>query len=304
MIAIAESGSTKTEWVVLNQTGEKHCQFKTQGFNPDFHNSNFIHQTLNQSYDLFSIKEKINQVYFYGASCSSESLNKIVIDGLKPVFPNAKIEIDHDLTAAAYALYEGEPIITCILGTGSNSAYFDGEKIIEEVPALGFIIGDEAGGGYFGKRLIAEYFYKNLPKKIQEDFTKTFQLSWDDARKKIYGNIHANVYLASFMPFVAKYKDDKFIQGIIREGIAKFIQVHVCCFKQYGKCKVGFVGSIASIFQDIIAEELFNQGFEYGKIIKSPIDELVEYHKNYKNLIPSNHLKLNGSDKSSIKKAV
>lgn len=301
MIAIAESGSTKTEWVILNQNGEKVSQFKTQGFNPDFHSSDFIFTTLNQSYDLFSIKEKINQVYFYGASCSSESLNKIVTNGLQPVFPNARVEIDHDLKAAAYSLYDGEPLISCILGTGSNSAYFDGENIQEEVPALGFIIGDEAGGGYFGKRIIAEYFYNNLPKKIHDDFSKTFQLSWDDARKKIYGNIHANVYLASFMPFVAKHREDPFIEEIIREGIAKFIKVHVSCFKKYGKCKVGFVGSIASIFQNIIAEELFKQGFEYGKIIKSPIEELVEYHKKYKNLIPNNSLQISDQD---IKKAV
>jgi len=285
MIAIAESGSTKCEWVILSGHGQMVTSFKTQGFNPDFHDTNFVAKTLGDCQELSEVKKEVNQVYFYGASCSSPSLNKIISDGLAMVYTNADISVDHDLLAAAYSLYEGEPLITCILGTGSNSCYFDGEKVTERVPALGFVVGDEAGGGFYGKRLISEYFYKMLPGEIQDDFTKTYHLTWGEARTKIYGNIHANVYLASFMPFVAKHKDHPYMNAIIREGIARFIKVHVGCYSEFKNCKVGFVGSISFVLKDIIADELEKQGFEAGKIIKSPIQELVNYHRNYLNIL-------------------
>ena len=287
MIAIAESGSTKCEWVILNDEGLVESNFKTQGFNPDFHDTKFVADTLSECVDLYASKDKISSVYFYGASCSSPILNKRISDGLELIFRNAEIIVDHDLLAAAYSLYDGEPVISCIIGTGSNSCYFNGENLSEEVPALGFIIGDEAGGGFFGKKLIADYFYKRLPENIQKDFETTYQLTWGEVRGKIYGNIHANVYLASFMPFIAKHQQEKYVTDMMREGFAKFIEVHVNCFSNKATKQVGFVGSIAFIFKDILIEELKKQGFEAGKIIKSPINELVNYHRNYMNVIPA-----------------
>lgn len=285
MIAIAESGSTKCEWVILNDEGLVESNFKTQGFNPDFHDTKYVADTLSQCVDLFASKDNINKVYFYGASCSSLKLNEKIVGGLEQVFRNAEIIVDHDLLAAAYSLYEGVPLISCIIGTGSNSCYFDGENLTEEVPALGFIMGDEAGGGYFGKQLLSDFFYKKLPDNIQEDFEATYQLTWGEAREKIYGNIHANVYLASFMPFIAKHKQEQYIIDLMRNGFSKFIEIHVGCFANEGTTQVGFVGSIAFIFKDILIEELRKQGFEAGKIIKSPINELVNYHRNYMNIL-------------------
>ena len=137
MIAIAESGSTKCEWVILNDEGLVESNFKTQGFNPDFHNTEYVASTLSKCVDLFASKDKINNVYFYGASCSSAMLKLRIVEGLQQVFRNADIVVDHDLLAAAYSLYDGEPIINCIIGTGSNSCYFDGENLTEKIPALG-----------------------------------------------------------------------------------------------------------------------------------------------------------------------
>ena len=285
MIAIAESGSTKCEWVILNDEGLVESNFKTQGFNPDFHDTKFVAETLSDCVDLYASKDKINKVYFYGASCSSAKLNQRIIDGLEQIFRNADIVVDHDLLAAAYSLYEGDPLISCIIGTGSNSCYFDGEKLTEEVPALGFIMGDEAGGGYFGKQLLSDSFYNKLPKTIQDDFEATYQLTWGEAREKIYGNIHANVYLASFMPFIAKHKQEQYVIDLMRKGFARFIEIHVGCFANEETKQVGFVGSIAFIFKDILIEELIKQGFQAGKIIKSPINELVNYHRNYLNIL-------------------
>ncbi|MFT6165502.1 MAG: N-acetylglucosamine kinase-like BadF-type ATPase [Vicingaceae bacterium] len=285
MIAIAESGSTKCEWVILNDEGLVESNFKTQGFNPDFHSTEYVANTLSQCVDLFASKDKINNVYFYGASCSSPKLKKRIVDGLAQVFRNAEIVVDHDLLAAAYSLYEGEPLISCIIGTGSNSCYFDGENLTEKVPALGFVMGDEAGGGYFGKQLLSDFFYKRLPKSIQDDFEATYHLTWGEAREKIYGNIHANVYLASFMPFIAKHKQEKYIIDLLSHGFAKFIDIHVGCFSENKSKQVGFVGSLAFIFKDILIDELKKQGYKAGKIIKSPINELVNYHRNYLNIL-------------------
>ena len=285
MTAIAESGSTKCEWVILNDEGLVESNFKTQGFNPDFHSTEYVAETLSQCVDLFASKDKIQNVYFYGASCSSAKLKQRIVNGLIQVFRNAEIVVDHDLLAAAYSLYDDQPLISCIIGTGSNSCYFDGENLIEKIPALGFVMGDEAGGGYFGKQLLSDFFYKRLPQTIHEDFEATYQLTWGEAREKIYGNIHANVYLASFMPFIAKHKQEKYVIDLLSDGFAKFIKIHVGCFSEYKSKQVGFVGSLAFIFKDILIEELKKQGYKPGRIIKSPINELVNYHRNYLNIL-------------------
>lgn len=300
MIAIAESGSTKCEWIVLDKFGNVVESFRTQGFNPDFHSSKFVNETLNNCQEFTSLKTGITKVYFYGAGCSSKNLNDIILSGLQLVFTNATISVDHDLLAAACSLYKNEPIICGIIGTGSNSCFFDGENVFEEVPALGFVVGDEGGGGFFGKQLLADYFYKKLPNVIHTDFKKSFNdLSWSEARKNIYGNKHANVYCASFMPFIAKHKSEEYVKNIIRNGIAKFIDIHVKCFSNYNTNKVGFVGSIAYLFQDIVKEELEKQGFELSHIIRNPITELVEYHKTHKMKIAEKQIanqELNGAN--------
>ncbi len=283
MIAIAESGSTKTEWIILDEkSGEIIKSIRTAGFNPDFHSSEHITTTLNQSADISKIKEEVKTVYFYGAGCSNVILNAIVSDALELVFTKASITVDHDLLAAACSVYDGNEIICGILGTGSNSCYYDGQKIFEELPSLGFIAGDEGSGGSIGKRFLADYFYKKLPKEINDDFKSTYKLTWAMARKEIYGSNHPNVYCASFMPFIAKYKETDYVKGIIRAEMKMFIDAHVKCFVNYSSNKVGFVGSIAYYFQDILKEELEKESFEFVHVIKNPAMNLVDYHRKYK----------------------
>lgn len=289
MIVIAESGSTKCEWLFLNNNGIEIASIRTQGFNPYFHHSDLVTKTLYENPEFHSIKDQVCRVYFYGAGCSSNKLNKIIERGLQKVFTKAKIEIFHDLLAAAYSVYNGKPMISCILGTGSNSCYFNGKILKESVPALGFVLGDEAGGCYFGKQFLADYFYKALPQEIQEDFTSEYGLTWEKAAREIYGNVHANVYLASFMPFIAQYKDHPHVENMIRAGMAKFIGIHILGFPEAYNCEVGFVGSIASVFQDILIEEMDKKELALGSIIQSPIKELVNYHMKNLNLESSNN---------------
>ena len=278
MIVIAESGSTKCDWEILDSKGTKLYSDKTVGFNPYFHSEEFIGSELNKSNDLKTHRESVSRVFFYGAGCSSDYLNQTVINALSSFFPNAEVSVDHDLLAAAYSLYQGKPVISCIIGTGSNSCFFDGKKIEESVPALGFILGDEGSGSYFGKRLLADFFYKRLPSEMQYDFQKEFNLEWSEAVKMVYQNIHANVYLASFMRFMAKHKDNAYVIEMVREGMARFIDVHVTSFSRYHEYEVSFVGTISHVYRDILEEELYKRDCKLGQIVKNPIDQLVDYH--------------------------
>jgi glucosamine kinase len=285
MIAIAESGSTKCDWVILDQQGRIAQEFKTQGFNPYFHSSDFVRDTLMHCTDLAPMRENITHLYFYGAGCSSTDLNAIIHSGLSQVFSKALISVEHDLVASAYSLYQGEPIIACIIGTGSNSCFFDGQKVHEYVPALGFILGDEASGSYFGKRVLADFFYHRLPSEMHHDFKERFDLKWSETLGKVYSNVHANVYLASFMRFIADHRENAYVVEMVKEGMARFIDIHVTHYPDYHRHKVGFVGSIAHLFTDILHEELAKRDCKPGLIIKHPVQQLVDYHLNYKNIL-------------------
>jgi len=282
MIAIAESGSTKCDWIVLNRKAEVCVKANTPGFNPYFHGEDFVVSSLQNCEELNEVKDQISTIFFYGAGCSSESLNLIIQEALEKYFVNANIRVDHDLVAAAYSLYEGDPVICCIVGTGSNSCFFDGEKVHELVPALGFILGDEASGSYFGKKILADYFYKRLPAEMQRDFEEKYKITWSQTVEKVYKNPHANVYLASFMPFIIAHKENPYVIEMVKDGMARFIDVHVANFSNYHQHKVGFVGTLAFLFGDILEEELIKRDCKLGRIIKNPADNLVQYHIDYK----------------------
>ena len=156
MILVVESGSTKSDWVLV-ENKIKIKRFKTMGFNPFFHNETIIYNAIKYNNDLCSISKKVNQVFFYGAGCSSQKMNNVVLSALNSLFPNASSTVDHDLKACALATYEGVPSISCILGTGSNSCFFDGKTIREEVPAIAYVLGDEGSGAFYGKQLLKDY---------------------------------------------------------------------------------------------------------------------------------------------------
>lgn len=279
MLAIAESGSTKCVWVILDKNYKEVHRVRTMGFNPDFHSSEDVYKELMSKKDEFTDFNEITQLYFYGAGCSSDRLKEQIRVGLSNVFTNANVVVDHDLTAAAFSLYEGNPIVACILGTGSNSCFFDGQKVSDKVPALGFLLGDEGGGGYFGKQLFRSYFYNLLTEEVAQDFWDSYHLKWEDVRKRLYQSDDANVYAASFMPFLAKHRNDPFIRNILVEGFQQFIDVHVKCFDLKENVSVNFVGSVAHYFKDIVEEVLTKDGIKMGRVIQSPIDHLVQYHQ-------------------------
>lgn len=282
MILIADSGSTKCDWILMDATGKRYDAFSSMGFNPYFHSADLIEKELGSHPNLITPSSSVDMVFFYGAGCSTERLNAIIEDGLSRVFPKAKIYVDHDLVGAAYSTFTGEPAITCILGTGSNSCFFDGKAVSEEVPSLAYILGDESSGSYYGKRLLREYFYKKLPQEIHDAFHDEFNLSKDEFITRIYNKPNANVYLASFMKFIGKFKTHPHVQQWLRDGMREFIDIHVQCYPQYKDVPTHFVGSVAYHFQDTLAELCEQMGVNMGRVIKKPIDGLVDYHLHYR----------------------
>lgn len=276
MYIIVDSGSTKSDWVVLNDEGKTY--YSSMGFNPYFHNEEIIVNAIREVEDLYQLKDDVSVIYYYGAGCSSPKMNATVENALKQVFTNAKITVDHDLTACALATYDNKPAISCILGTGSNSCYFDGEKISEEVPALGYILGDEGSGSYFGKKLLAAYLYKKLPKHIEEDLISDPGITKAGIVENVYMKPHANVYIASFMKFVARHAKDEYIKEMVYNGFKEFISIHVCCYPNYREVEVNFIGSIAFVFRPELEKAAQEFGATIGKVIQKPIDGLVNYH--------------------------
>ncbi len=275
MLIVVESGSTKADWMLLKEGTE--ATTVTKGFNPYFHSKSDILQELESNEVLGSIKEDVEQLHFYGAGCSGPELNAIVEGGLAAFFPNAHITVDHDLSASAFACYNGEPEIACILGTGSNSCYFDGENVRKEVPSLGYVLGDEGSGSYFGKRMLADFLYNKLPQPMHDAFVD-LGLTKESILERVYKNPGANVFIASLMPVLINNKDLPYSQKLIRKGLQEFIDVHVKCFDEYRSCEVNFVGSIADLLREELEAVCEDNGVRVGRVIRRPLGRLVEYH--------------------------
>lgn len=276
MILIGTSGSTKCDWRLLKE-GEIHKSFSGKGINPFVHTEEEIVENIQHADEFSKYKDYIKVVYLYSAGCPSKALRLIVQKALSKVFPKAYHYVNHDIVAAALASYEGSPAITCILGTGSNSCYFDGDIVQQEVPALDFILGDEGAGSYYGKWLLKNYLYKKLPEELNEKFKQSYELDVSEIMDKIYLQTHANVYLASFMPFVQDNQEHPFILQKLKTGTDEFLQNYVTCYSQHKRIKTHFIGSIASNFEPIIRERAEKLSIQVGKIIKEPINGLVEY---------------------------
>ncbi len=278
MVIVVESGSTKSDWVVLS--GEKEFRYETIGLNPYFHDAEAVEQAILENVQLCAHASKIERIFFYGAGCSSDYLNAIIEEGIQRVFLDAKISVDHDLTACAYATFTGKPAISCILGTGSNSCYYDGNSVSEVVPALGYILGDEGSGSYFGKRVLTDFLYKRLPKEINDKLVAS-GFTKDHIIDRVYREPHANVFLASLMPLITEFKHLDYVKNIAIEGFQAFVNNHVLCFPNAKDVEVHFVGSVSHFYQDELRLVCENTGIKIGNIIRRPIDGLVHYHTSH-----------------------
>jgi N-acetylglucosamine kinase-like BadF-type ATPase len=275
MITIIESGSTKADWLIIDE--DKRFQHHTIGFNPFFHSSEFVKQNLEGDSFLSNWFSKSGEIHFYGAGCSSHELQETIKSGIKSVFKNSEVHVDHDLSAAGLSVYRGNDVIACILGTGSNSVFFDGKKLTEVVPALGYILGDEGSGSFFGKQLLSDFLYNKLPKPMVEEIIER-GLSKDAIFKNVYMEPNANVFLASLSPILINNKNLDYSQKLIQKGFDLFIENHVMCYPNYRDVEVSFVGSIAALLSDELSQACERKGLKLGQIIRRPIDALANYH--------------------------
>ncbi|MEM9822292.1 MAG: hypothetical protein AAF985_14510 [Bacteroidota bacterium] len=277
MIAIVDSGSTKADWRFVGPEGEQ-TSISTMGFNPFFHEPTQISSELLSAFPTELALEEVKSVHYYGAGCSDAYRCSIVAEGLKKVFPEANIIVEHDILASARATCGDHPGIACILGTGSNSCAYNGVSISDNVTNLGFLLGDEGSGTHLGKMLIRGYFYRELPEEIKAEFDATYSFSKRDFLNKVYNNESANVYLASFSRFMSNHKDHLYIQHLVSQSFGEFIKRHVRKYKNHNVLPIHFVGSVAYHFSDILEMVLAERNLKMGIVIKKPIDNLVNYH--------------------------
>lgn len=281
MYAIVDSGSTKSDWVIINPEGKEVLRTDTIGFNPYFVNSKDIEKEIKDNQELVDIAPSINNIFFYGAGCSSDRLCEVVEKGLNKVFKQSVNSVQHDLLAAAYAAYNGKPSVVCILGTGSNSCYFDGEKLKEETPSLAFILGDEGSGNNLGKKLLQAYFLKKMPKRLERAFTERYDLTVAELNKNVYQNKFANTYLANFSRFVADHKYEPFIQNMVYRSMKEFFINQVLPYPEARSSEINFIGSVAHYYEEILKSVAAEFHLNIGHIVRKPIDNLVKYHLLY-----------------------
>lgn len=276
MILIADSGATKTEWLV-KQNGQWKNPILTAGFNPWQHDSESLEQsvlTLKNQIDSTEIEKLI----FYGAGCGTQVNQQKVLGILSKLLPSAEITVSHDLMASAHALLGHKAGIACILGTGSNACRFDGQEITAQITSLGYILGDEGSGTHIGKMLCSAFFRQQMPKELADKFAETYPLQLPDFLTKVYRQAGAAAYLADFSRFAYANRSHAYIQSLVSASFDLFIEYHIVCFKPDKKLPIGFTGSVAFYFQDELRQQLNNKGFTVGKFMKSPAQGLMDYY--------------------------
>ncbi len=273
---IADSGATKTEWCLL--TGNKKNIFITQGMSPYFISAEQMENILNEELKP-QIKLSVDEIYYYGTGCSNPDNIKMVKKVFKNVFPEAAVAVDHDLMAAAKALCGKEKGIACILGSGSNSCYYNGKKIVKNSPGLGYILGDEGSGAYLGKKIIQYYLYNTFDEDLRSRFDAKFVTNKTEILNAVYKKPLPNRYMASFAIFLAENRGHYMIENIIEDGLNDFFFNHVYKYKESWTLPVHFVGSIAYGFKDVLIELCKSYQLQLGKVLKNPMQGLIEYHK-------------------------
>ncbi|WP_347372702.1 N-acetylglucosamine kinase [Aequorivita sp. Q41] len=285
MILITDGGSTKCDWVLLDSSGTIVFKTNTSGLNPTVVPREELIFRIASNEKLKGVFQEVKLLDFYGAGCGTETPRVILKEVLEALFPNATIEVFEDLSAAVYAVTTN-PGIVCILGTGSNSCYFDGTKIHTPIPSLGYVLMDEASGNYYGKRLLLDFYYGKMPSEIALEFQKSFNLKADEVKMNLYTKPNPNAYLASFAQFIfTQEKINPYFYALIKEGISTFIKCRVLCYEKAHQVPVHFIGSIAHFSEAIVKECLKENNLQLGKIVQRPIDGLIEHYKiNFQNL--------------------
>jgi glucosamine kinase len=277
MKLIADSGSTKTSWKLISPTGETK-DIKTSGINPFFRTEEDITQELEK--DLLPVTgTDIQNIYFYGAGIVNAEKGDIIRRALSRIYTQAIIETHSDVLGAARALFGNQAGIACILGTGSNACLYDGEKIVQGISPLGFILGDEGSGAVMGRKLLGDYFKEVMPITLRDEFTKHYELTREEALNRVYRSEKPNQFLAQFVPFLSEHENSAYCQGLVQQSFMEFFERNVAKLPRYTSYPIGFIGSVAFYFNQILNTTASYFGFEQTTIIKDPIDGLEKYYR-------------------------
>jgi glucosamine kinase len=278
MIAIVDSGSTKSSWVFVDRLLRKH-EFKTVGFNPYYQNSEEIFQTISKDLlPLIPTEETVEEIHFYGAGCERASQKLIVANGIKKAFPLSEVHVDHDMLAAARSLFGHKPGIACIAGTGANTCYYNGTIIIENIYSPGLALADEGSGGFLGKLLARDYIRKALPEHLMKKFEEFTSDRLEDILDKVYKKPFPNRYLASLAPFVVKHQEDPYMFRMAYENFEQMFKQCICRYEKHTTLPIRFIGSIAAHLRPVLDKVAEDKGLKVDKVVANPMEGLVDFH--------------------------
>lgn len=279
MKLLVDSGSTKADWISIDETGKILFTTQTLGLNPEVLNKEEIITRVNDRFDISLNKDNVTHLYFYGAGCGTDRMKNFLTEVFKEYFPNAVVLVHEDTYAAVYATTpKNEKAIVCILGTGSNCSYFDGKILHQKVQSLGYIAMDDCSGNQFGRQLIRDFYFSKMPAKLAAEFAKTYDLDPDVIKHQLYKEPNPNAYMATFAKFLILHKDEEYCQKLVRKDMQVFVDNYIT---QYENCKevpIHFIGSIAFYLKEELKEVLESNGLKIGNVLRRPIDGLIEFH--------------------------
>ncbi len=277
MLLIADSGGTKTHWrLISDSTNFKSA--KTPGINPYYQTSEQIFTDLKREMPEEIIKQQVNDLFFYGAGCSVKEKQETVSSALNEIFKNAKISVYGDLLGTARALCHYSPGIACVIGTGSGSCIYDGNKIINNIPSLGYIMGDEGSGAYLGKRLLQDYLRGDMPQKVITKLRAEFEISKDVVLENVNRRPMPSRYLGSFSEFIRENTKIEYLHNLVQNSFNDFVSRYILKYPDYRNYKTYFTGSIAYHFREILKEVLSRHEIVISNVVDSPMEGLMNFH--------------------------
>ena len=280
MKLIVDSGSTKTDWICIDDNSHVVFETQTLGLNPQVLSSNIIEERIINNYEIFQSRKMVTDLFFYGAGCGTEPPKKLIQKVFQSIFKNSNFVIKEDTYAAVYACCDpGEKAIVSILGTGYNCSYYDGKEILQKITSLGYILMDDASGNYFGRQLIRDYYFGNMPIDLKSNFKNKFDLEPGIIKDHLYKKPNPNTYLAKFAKFLIEHKDLEYCKELIQKGFNLFIKNQIKQFKDNEEVPLHFVGSIGFYLKNELELCLEKNRLKLGRVLRKPIDGLLKYHK-------------------------
>lgn len=279
MKLLVDSGSTKADWIAIDDAGKILFTTQTLGLNPEVLEKQEILNRLEDKFDISHNKSKATHLFFYGAGCGTDRMKNFLTVVFKEYFKNATISVHEDTYAAVYATTpKGEQAIVSILGTGSNCSFFDGKILHQKVQSLGYIAMDDCSGNRFGRHLLRAYYFNKMPKEMAQEFEKVYNIDPDFIKNNLYKEPNPNAYLATFAKFLIKHKDTPICKKFINDEMEDFVENYIKQFDNYTKVPVHFVGSIAFYLKDELEQVLTKHGIKIGNVLRRPIDGLIDFH--------------------------